>query len=336
MRARAQKGMSDVRTSLGEDGRSAAPAGDRVALVLCTRDRPEFLAGALDALQRVLPETVEVIVVDSGSVTDATRRVADRDGIRYVRSDIPGLSIARNAGLAATTREIVVFTDDDCELQPDAIERLTAPFAASTVGAVAGRLRDHSDTSDAEPPPARVLSDTRDGLAAGHGALMAFRTALLRQLGGFDPVLGAGRDFGGAEDLDAFCRVLHSGSTVVQAPDAVVRHLFTRSDDDYIRLNSAYGRGIGAMARKWVAATGGEGRALTRLALRRAAVRLARRLGDSRARHGQWAYLRGFQDGYRRAGHLSVDGLVFRDQNPPAAVDLASSAPDTVTERGTA
>lgn len=313
---------------------SAMPSAAQVAVVLCTRDRPRFLGRALDVLAEVLPAQVEVIVIDSGSTTDETARVARRGAVRYVRSDVPGLSIARNLGLAATSRDIVVYTDDDCEVQPGALRALLRPFASPRVGAATGRLSDHAAPPDAAGTAARVFRTPADGIDAGHGALMAYRSAVLRAIGGFDPVLGAGRTFGGAEDLDAFCRVLRAGSTVVHVPRAEVRHMFTRDDEDYAALQAAYGRGLGAMTRKWVAATGAPGRRIAWRVLRRAALGLVRHRGDARARAGRRAYLAGLREGYRRARDIPVSDLLFHDVAPPAPVRLG--APIAIAEHSPA
>ncbi|WJL94732.1 glycosyltransferase [Microbacterium sp. ET2] len=294
-----------------------------VALVICTRDRPELLRDALVAA-RAAAGDAEIVVVDSASRDPRTREVADAAGVRYVRSDVPGLSIARNLGLRSTAREIVVFTDDDCALASDALAPLVAPFADVAVGATTGHLRDHTATSAAPTGPAVTLERVTEGLDAGHGALMAFRRSLAVELGGFDPVLGAGRRFGGAEDMDMLCRVLRAGSRVVRVPQAVVTHVFTRGDDDYVRLNENYGLGIGAMCAKWLTLDRSAGRAVTAVVVRRALTRLARRLRSARARTGQVAYLRGLRRGFSEGRRLAVDGQVFTDTNPPAEVPLST------------
>ena len=73
---------------------------------------------------------------------------------------------------------------------------------------------------------------------AGHGAIMAFRRERLVALGGFDPVLGAGRRLAGAEDLDMFCRILDDGAHIVYDPSCVVHHVHTRADDAYTVLHT--------------------------------------------------------------------------------------------------
>lgn len=320
-------GSARIGTELIDDNGALTP--DRLGLVLCTRDRPTLLVSALEAIAQVVPPEVERIVVDSGSMTDETARIVAAAGVRYVRSDIPGLSIARNVGLAATTRDFVIFTDDDCQVQPGCAERLLAAFASPTVGAATGTLRDSANIGPGpfDAPP-RMITSTLDGLDAGHGALMAFRVESLRDLEGFDPLLGAGRLFGGAEDLDAFCRMLYAGYEIVHVPSAIVQHIFTRTDDEYAALNHAYGLGIGAMGRKWVRGGGGTGRALAAKAVRRAGARLVRRVGDRRARRGHLAYLTGVSAGYRRAARIPVRGLLFVDEHPPVPIKMspASSA----------
>jgi glycosyltransferase involved in cell wall biosynthesis len=66
--------------------------------------------GGLSKLER---QPDELIVVDNGSEGHATREAATRAGAIYVREPRPGLSNARNAGIAVTAADIVAFTDDD-------------------------------------------------------------------------------------------------------------------------------------------------------------------------------------------------------------------------------
>jgi glycosyltransferase involved in cell wall biosynthesis len=300
-----------------------------VTIVVCTRDRAELLRSALSAIRANSPDDVDVVVVDSASPTSATRGVARDSDVRYVRTDIKGLSIARNIGLRATDRPIVVYTDDDCEVTPGWLDALVAAFA-DEVGAVTGRLLDHS--ADAGSPPlARRVSRTRDGLDAGHGALMAYRRELLDRLGGFDEVLGAGRRAAGAEDLDMFCRVLKSGSQVAIEPRSVVRHIFTRDDEEFMTLNAGYGRGLGAMSNKWLRFSFGLGVQLTFVMLLRAARRAARHARNRRMRAGALSLLRGIVVGFVEAVPYRVRSQRFVDRTPPAPILLPRDHDDSET-----
>lgn len=299
---------------------------EHVSVVVCTRDRAEMLERALEALAEALPDAAEVIVIDSGSTTPQTARTAESFGVRYVRSDIPGLSIARNLGLQASTRDIVIFTDDDCRVAPDFLLPLVRSFSSPRVGAATGHLRDISDVDEGKPSRSpQVLSDVVDGLDAGHGALMAFRRSVITKLGGFDPILGAGRYFGGAEDIDALCRVLGADLHVTRVPDSIVEHVFTRDDDDFVRLNRNYGLGMGAMCAKWWRASRRDGRRIAVRVARRGLVRYFKKIRTARSRRGQASYLTGMLAGVRESQRIPIAGYVYVDESPPAAVSISSS-----------
>lgn len=279
-----------------------------------------MLRRALDKLLDRAAAGTEVIVVDSGSKTTETARVADREGVVFVRSDVPGLSIARNAGLGVATRAVVAYTDDDCAVEPGFVEALGAAFRDQAVGAATGYLRDHTADPGADVRRPATLTTTVQGLDAGHGALMAFRRGPLSSLGGFDSLLGAGRRFGGAEDLDAFARILHAGWSIARVPDAVVVHENTRDDDDYADLNAAYGRGLGAMCAKWRRIDATAARALAGVVARRAAVRSVRRCAATRTRRADSAYVGGLLTGFREGRSIPVVDGLFVDREPDAPV----------------
>jgi hypothetical protein len=80
----------------------------------------------------------------------------------------------------------------------------------------------------------------------GVGANMAFRTADLLAIGGFDEALGAGtRTFAG-EDTKAFTQLLLCGGTMVYQPSAVVRHLHRADMAGLEKQLVGYGTGLTA------------------------------------------------------------------------------------------
>jgi glycosyltransferase involved in cell wall biosynthesis len=300
-----------------------APAPADVSIVLCTRDRPEMLRAALESIARATARGVEVIVVDSASATAKTRTVARAAGARYVRSDIKGLSIARNIGIRHSSRDILVFTDDDCMATPAWIETLTAHFADPAVGAATGLLLDHHLVGDGPTPQARTFSRrTREGLDAGHGALMAFRRSLLTGDFGFDHVLGAGRRLAGAEDLDIFCRLIARGHSIVHDPSAVIHHMNTRSDADYRQLLHGYGLGLGALCNKWFRRRLPTGVTITIVLTGRTLVRTLRHIRSARRRRGELAMLGGIVAGFMSATRLRLDGERFVDAAPPVPTTI--------------
>ncbi len=81
----------------------------------------------------------------------------------------------------------------------------------------------------------------------GPGANMAFRARPLRELGGFDPALGAGTIARGGEDLVMFARLAWRGYGVGFEPAAIVYHTHRREEAALERQIEGYGVGYGAL-----------------------------------------------------------------------------------------
>ncbi|MGB4778243.1 glycosyltransferase family 2 protein [Microbacterium sp.] len=296
---------------------------DDVSLVICTRERPEMLRTALESFRANTPADVQILVVDSASTTSQTREVARDVGVDYVRTDTRGLSIARNVGLRTSQRPIVVFTDDDCQAIEGWLEPLLDHFDDLTVASVTGTMLDHTLVGrPREARPIRRFTRTTAGIDAGHGAIMAFRREYVLGLGGFDPVLGAGRKLAGAEDLDIFCRMLYVGHQIVSDPGCVVLHVNTREDAAYTKLHRGYGLGLGALTNKWLRMHTREGVMLAAIVLKRTISRIVRERADARRRNADVALLRGFLRGILIATSLRRVGTVFVDAHPPTPIAL--------------
>jgi len=227
-----------------------------LSLIICTRNRCEQLVPCLEAIQRIEFERPwELIVVDNGS-DDATALVVQEFievasfPVHHVPEPRLGLGNARNAGLAAARGEILAFTDDDCYPTAEFLSRVWSAFRDPSLGYVTGRilLHDLADLplaiQDYDVP---VTFPGKSFIHPGgvQGANMAFRRDVLRQIGGFDPLFGAGSLFP-AEDLDAANRASGTGWKGQYRPDIVVRHHHGRKASDAARMWKSYGLGIGA------------------------------------------------------------------------------------------
>jgi len=151
-------------------------------------------------------DRLEIIVVDSAS-TDGTAEKARRWAAAHPDADVKvveepqrrGKNAALNATLAMARGEVFVITDADCRWpQKDALRRAVSWLADPTVGAVTCLKKPAADG------PAGVEAGYRDHynilrLAESkkwttpifHGELAAYKTELLRKIGGFPLDTGA-------------------------------------------------------------------------------------------------------------------------------------------------
>ncbi|MFD9316770.1 glycosyltransferase [Streptomyces sp. NPDC060053] len=261
-------------TGSATTGPVAARSTDSVpftTVVVATRERAEKLAHALDSLLAQDHPDFEIVVVDNAPVTDATRDLVElkyAERVRYVIEPAPGLAVAHNKGVETARGEVIAFTDDDVVADPRWLTELTAPFTADPgLGCVTGlilpaRLR----------TPAQVLLESHGGFAKGFtartydpldppadeplfpftagrfgsGANMAFRTEMLRAVGGFDPATGAGTLARGGDDLYGFVRILAEGHRLHYTPLALVWHHHRETWRDLEAQAYGYGAGLTA------------------------------------------------------------------------------------------
>lgn len=115
-----------------------------VTLIVAAYDEEAVIAAKLDGvLDLDYPsELLQVIVAADGSTDgtpDIVRRYADR-GVELVhRPERAGKMAAIERAAAAATGDILVFSDANNRLRPDALRELMRPFADPEVGAVTGR-----------------------------------------------------------------------------------------------------------------------------------------------------------------------------------------------------
>jgi O-antigen biosynthesis protein len=221
-----------------------------ISVVICTRGRPEQIKKCLNRLAKQKYPRYEVVVVDNAPTSDALRGVVESQGggegaeFRYCVEPRPGLSWARNAGIAAAASDVIAFLDDDEEPDEHWLAGIAEGFAAGRrIGCVSGivlparldnavenlfeRIGGHSkgrgfvkETFSKSGPQSPLWPLPPFGV----GANMAFRRETLDRIGGFDVALGAGTPTGGGEDTLAITLVMLEGYEVVYEPTAVMWH----------------------------------------------------------------------------------------------------------------
>ena len=180
-----------------------------MSVVVPCYNQAHFLGEAIESVLAQSYPNFEIIVVDDGS-TDNTSEVAESyPKVRLVRQENRGLSGARNAGMARSEGEYVVFLDADDRLLPEALETGVKHLEARPECAfVHGHYR--SVTIDGLPGPERpqpVIGEDRhyaallrDNYIAMHATVM-YRRTVFKSVGEFDASLRA------CEDYDLYLRI---------------------------------------------------------------------------------------------------------------------------------
>jgi biofilm PGA synthesis N-glycosyltransferase PgaC len=158
-------------------------------IVPCHNEADALPAKFEDLRAAEYPEDkVEIIVVSDGSDDDTVPVAEDAADVRVLAwPERRGKPAALNAGAAAATGEVLVFTDANARVPPKSLAELVAPFADPRVGGVCG---EQVITRGAAPERAywRLESFVKKGEAAlgsvvgADGSLYAVKRGLYRDV----------------------------------------------------------------------------------------------------------------------------------------------------------
>jgi len=114
-----------------------------ISVVICayTEDRWIDLTAAIESLRCQSQPPAEIVVV-----VDHNAQLLDRihahipDVVAIPNQQLPGLSGARNSGIAVTGGEVIAFMDEDATAATNWLERLAAGYLSSSVIGVGGAI----------------------------------------------------------------------------------------------------------------------------------------------------------------------------------------------------
>ena len=206
-------------------------SGPTVAVVICTRNRPASLRNCLHAISQMRRAPNQTIVVDNTPGEKETELLAREYGACYIVEPTPGLSRARNRGLAETNCDVVAYLDDDAMPEEGWLDALRKPFVDPAVCVVTGGIVPVATSVRDSSVSSRSLTnkDPRWFEIAAYGGLgigtnMALRREQCLGWEVFDERLGRGAPLEALEEHHAFVSLVARGHKAVFLPDAVVIH----------------------------------------------------------------------------------------------------------------
>jgi GT2 family glycosyltransferase len=235
-----------------------------VSVIVAARNASPTLRGCLASLRALDYPEVELLVVDDGSEDD-TAAIARAAGARVLPSAGRGPSAARNAGIRASSHDIVAFTDADCVVPPVWLRALVDALRTTRAAGAGGPQRNvfaeraGRDARDLDLffSLASVVAEyTRDEGRArevDHNAScnVAYVKHTVEEVGGFTEGLYPG------EDVDLDHRLRLAGYRLHYVPEAIVEHHRPGTRAWFAGMMRRYGR-----AQRWLVARHGRFRAL--------------------------------------------------------------------------
>jgi O-antigen/teichoic acid export membrane protein/glycosyltransferase involved in cell wall biosynthesis len=230
--------------------------GIRFSLVVATLGRLETLERAMESFAAQRFQRFEVIVVDQNAderLAPVIARFRSRLRCVHLRTT-PGLSRARNLGIAAATGEIVAFPDDDCWYPEDLLERIDGWFREHldySLLSICARDEDGDEVSSRWPRRSCQLDRGSALRSCSSICLFVSRKSAIA-MEGFDPKmgLGSGTPFGSAEDLDLALRILAQGGRGWFEQSIWAGHPAREATTASRSRALDYGRGFGYLLRK--------------------------------------------------------------------------------------
>ena len=245
-----------------------------VDIIIPTRNRGALIATTIHSILTISSPKFNLWIVDQSDDDQTQTAVADHftsdSRLHYLRTDTIGSNRARSIGASLGSAPIILFTDDDCRVDPNWVDAMHREFLNSPdAWAVFGRVLE-DDQYKPEIPPSiapvntggikmalkddmvrRVYKGNRLNLGFGHGANMGVRRTCLEKIGGFDNMLGAGGEFLSWPERDLGYRILSRGGQIVYTPAATIYHRHWRGWQEVHRTNKNYAYGAGAAIAKY-------------------------------------------------------------------------------------
>ena len=244
----------------------------RLSVVICTRDRPDTVGQAIESVAECDYAGFDIHIMDQSTntltrdiVQALAKRFETKCAIVYHFLEKAGLSRAYNAGMRATSGEVVACTDDDVIVPSDWLTQISRAFSDDPgLGLLYGQVLIPASLVEAERTGALIvphlLIAKRERLGGRHGgfrvfgmgANMAIRRSAFELVGGFDEALGGGGPLRSSQDFDFAFRMYRAGKAILLAPEVKVDHYGSRTQDQWTGTMKAYGIGDGAFYSKHI------------------------------------------------------------------------------------
>jgi len=223
------------------------------SVIICTYNRCDLLKESLVSILSIMPDNgkYELIVIDNNSTDNTKETVRNFTNVRYVLEANQGLSYARNRAIKESQNTILLFLDDDIELNSNYFEICKALYSESDCNIVGGKVLPYKvQIPHWLAPEFYYLSSVFDlgnqpmDVSKVMGANYTMRKSVAVEVGGYNINLGRkGKNLAGGEEVEYLNRAKSKGYKINYEPNLVVYHKINEKLEQEYILSYAFQHG---------------------------------------------------------------------------------------------
>jgi glycosyltransferase involved in cell wall biosynthesis len=224
-----------------------------ISVIICTYNRPNEIRRAIESILANAYSDYELLIVDQSN-TDETREIVEKyiykdSHIKYLYSS-RSKSRALNLGVKKAEGEIIAFTDDDCAVSEDWLDKIVSTFdslktdSIVVFGSVKAAKHDirkgfipDNKIREVELKGPLSIKKVSFGIV---GMNMIVKKTFFEKVGYFDEVLGPGAELKAAEEYDITYRALKKEFKILFVPGIKVEHYGFKSWEEATALFEGY------------------------------------------------------------------------------------------------
>lgn len=220
----------------------------KISLIMATLGRTKEIYNFLNSLSSQIYKNFELIVVDQNEhyeVKNIIDKYSNKIDIKYIRSNIKGLSLNRNLGLKYCRGDIVAFPDDDCFYSNNVLEEVYKAFVNKDTKLALIEAVDPITNEIYIPYSSNILRKNVIKYSLSCNIFLLHDSNYL-----FDEKLGVGSYFSSGEETDYLWQQLSQKDKIVFIQGAYMYHLKGGYKALSFEKSYRYGLGFGAIFKK--------------------------------------------------------------------------------------
>ena len=209
----------------------------RYSLIICTYNRASYLKETIESILSKFKgkDNYELLVIDNNSsdhTVEVVKQFAHVPVVKYYLETKQGLSHARNRGMVEAKNDVLVFLDDDIDIEANYLDVCEELYSNPEVNIAGGKVLPYNqDVPDWLPYEFYFvvsifdLGDESQLVNKLMGANYSMRKEVAQKVGLYNPELGRkGNSLMGGEENDYIARAQQLGYKVLYDPRLVVYH----------------------------------------------------------------------------------------------------------------